>query len=237
VTEKKPTFKDVISSKGMEFINRSYSRSVTRYIFTDNADKLIQHFNDHSDPIAYSQSVAEGTKPQVMREAARLLHNFLAGASTLIDQTRVFISDHYLGTDVNKEFKSRIDRNFLHNPLSQFVKDLRNFMMHCGLPPVERHLTMARSSEVPSGTLSAETGFRLRKAELQKWDAWKADSKHFLEQQGDFIDLMDLVVRYRILIDTFHNEFDALLQEHHKDDLAKFAVMQDALAARERREP
>jgi len=39
----------------------------------------------------------------------------LAGAMTLVDHTRVFVEEFYIGTEVNKEFKNRIQREFSNN--------------------------------------------------------------------------------------------------------------------------
>jgi hypothetical protein len=102
-------------------------------------------------------------------------------------------------------------------------------MVHRGLPPLQRHLTMRPIEGGQPGAVTAETGFQLPTSELRQWKGWKSESKQFLIEAGDNIDLLSLVVRYRILIDTFHNEFDELLREHHKDDLAYLAAMEAEL--------
>lgn len=74
------------------------------------------------------------------------------------------------------------------------------------------------------GEVTAETGFQLPTSVLRQWKGWKSEAKQFLVEAGDNIDLSSLVVRYRIVINTFHNEFDELLREHHKDDLEYLAA-------------
>jgi hypothetical protein len=229
VTEKKTTFTDVMSSKGMEYINRAHYRSFTRNIFVGNVEQLLYALNSLTDPMAYAKSLAgqeRDSNHQIMREVNRHFHNFLAGAMTLIDHTRVFVDEFYLGTPLKKEFTNRVNRSFAKNKLTRFIQDLRNYMMHRGLPPLQRHLTMRPIEGGQPGEVSAETGFQLPTSELQKWKGWKSESKQFLIEAGHNIDLLSLVVRYRILIDTFHNEFDELLRQHHRDDLAYLAAME-----------
>jgi hypothetical protein len=230
--QKETTFKDFISSKGMEYLNRAHYRSFTRNIFIGNTEQLLHALNSLTDPLEYFKTLADRDlekSHQTIREVSRLFHNFLAGAMTLVDHTRVFVDEYYLGTLVNKEFKSRVNKNFLNNKLTRFVQDLRNYMVHRGLPPLERHLTMKPIEGGRPGEVTAETGFQLPTAELQQWNGWKSDAKQYLKESGEKIDLMSLIVRYRILIDTFHNEFDELLREYHKDDLAYLAAMQAQL--------
>lgn len=217
-----------MSSKGMEYLNRAHSRSFTRNIFTGNATELMRALSSLTDPAEYAKSLGDedlSKTHHIMREVSRLFHNFLAGAMTLVDHTRVFVDDFYLGTSVNKEFKSRVSRNFSDNKLTRFVQDLRNYMVHRGLPPLQRHLTMKPIEGGQPGLATAQTGFQLPTADLQEWKNWKSDSKKFLDEAGENIDLISLVVRYRIVIETFHNEFDELLREYHKDDLEYLAAM------------
>lgn len=78
----------------------------------------------------------------VMREAVRRLHNFLAAAMTLVDHTRVMIAEHYTHTQVERNFKKGIEANFASNPMTRFIQDLRNYMVHCGMPPINRAAKM-----------------------------------------------------------------------------------------------
>jgi hypothetical protein len=63
--------------------------------------------------MAYASSLAGrelDRNHQIMRVVNRLFHNFLAGAMTLVDHTRVFDDEFYLGTPVKKEFPNRVNR-------------------------------------------------------------------------------------------------------------------------------
>ncbi|MBR0748233.1 hypothetical protein JQ582_30305 [Bradyrhizobium japonicum] len=219
----------MMSSKGMDYINRAHYRSFSRDIFRGNTNQLLNLLASLTDPLEYSALLAAKDlekSHEVMREVSRLFHNFLAAAMTLVDHTRVFVDEYYLGTQVKREFSDRVNRTFANNPLTRFVQDLRNYMVHRGLPPVQRHLTVQPVEGGKLGETTAETGFQLSTADLLEWTGWKSDAKKYLAEAGMSIELLPLISRYRILIETFHNEFDDLLREHHKADLEFLAAME-----------
>jgi hypothetical protein len=229
-------YQDLLSSKGMEYLDRTYKRSFTLDIFIRNTEDLRQALDSLRDPMEHVKLLAardEEAKRAILRNVVRLFHNFLAGAMTLVDHTRVFVQDHYLGTDVNKEFKSRIERDFSQNSLTRFVQDLRNYMLHCGLPPLERTLLITKEGHGASGDANFVTGFYLRSDDLKKWSGWKSDSKIYLESAGEQIDLLQLVESYRVIIYAFHSEFQNVLDAHHKNDLAQLDVLRDEFAAQQ----
>ena len=71
---------------------------------------------------------------QVYKEVNRLFHNFLSSAKTLIEHTRIFMDTHFKNTSVNKEYTHKIKMEFSQDDLSRFIQDLRNYMLHQGLP-------------------------------------------------------------------------------------------------------
>jgi len=153
-----------MSSKGVEYLNHAYYRSFSLNIFAGNTESLLQALNKLGDPMEYAKSLSSGdseSRHQVLREVSRLFHNFLAGAMTLVDHTRVFVDEFYLGTEVHKEFKARVNREFAQNPLTRFVQDLRNYMIHRGLPPLNRHLTITPVAGGEPKAAKAVTGFYL----------------------------------------------------------------------------
>lgn len=106
------TFSGMMSSKGVEYLNHAYYRSFSLNIFRGNTDSLLQALNKLDDPMEYAKSLSSGdleSRHQVLREVSCLFHNFLAGAMTLVDHTRVFVDEFYLGTEVHKEFKARVN--------------------------------------------------------------------------------------------------------------------------------
>lgn len=229
-------FQAIQSSKGMGYVNRSYARSFTRNIFDGNSEELLKLLRKLKNPEIYLESLRSGAlepEHRVFRDVVRAFHNFLCGAMTLVDHTRVFVSEFYLGTEVNKQFKSRIDRDFKENVLARFVQDLRNYMVHRGLPPLHRHITFKQIRDEAPGKVTITTGFQLSAEKLKEWNGWKADSKKFLASSHEVIDLLEVVETYLAMINRFHDEFDELLRSHHKADLEELAEMQAEFQAQQ----
>ncbi|MGX7703289.1 hypothetical protein [Methylobacterium sp. Gmos1] len=129
--------KDIHASNGMKFINREHIRSFSVNIFRANADELIELVRHLSDPEHGMRLMAVANKEagtQAHREVSRRIHNFVAAAKTLVDHTRVFIEANYDQTDISKIYKMEVDSKFAKNKNVKFVHDLRNYMLHRGLP-------------------------------------------------------------------------------------------------------
>ena len=73
----------------------------------------------------------------------------------------------------------------------------------------------------------ATAGVVLGVIDLLKWDGWTKDSKDYLRQCGDELDVRSLVVKYTEVIETFQARIDNKLMEHHKDDLELLRIMQE----------
>lgn len=220
-------FSDIMSSKGMEYLNRAHGRTFTLNIFIGNTEQLLRTMQGLTDPMEHWTSIEKPESMQVLREVVRFLHNFLAGAMTLVDHTRLFVDDYYVGTSVKKEFTNRVSRTFTNNPTTRFIQDLRNYMVHCGPLPVERILTITPTPKASPGTGTAETGFFISKTDLQRWNNWKKESRSYLANAPEQIGLLVLVEEYRSLILAFHKEFDDLLLEHHKGDLELMTALRN----------
>ncbi len=69
-----------------------------------------------------------------INEVIRYLHNYLAGAATLLDRMRAFVDASQQGDGFGEEYQRRMDQQINNPPLSRFVKDLRDYMLHKELP-------------------------------------------------------------------------------------------------------
>lgn len=64
-----------------------------------------------------------------LREIARIFHNYLSGAKTLVDHTRVFKGEMYSGTSFEIEYQNRVNKDLKDSPIVQFVQNLRNYTL------------------------------------------------------------------------------------------------------------
>lgn len=143
----------------------------------------------------------------------RPLHNFLASAKTLVDQSRrlaaVSLAD---GTEVRAEHDRRRDELFANRPRSRFVTDLRNYMLHYDLPSTLGSWEWIRGeSLVHFITLDCDS--------LRLWDDWKALALEYIDSHAIEVDLHDTLSAYVSDVRTFQTWFGAAVVEAHLDDL------------------
>ncbi len=209
-----------------------HERSFSVELFRVNANQLHVFLESNLVP----QELMKGyedlySSHSVMREAARRFHNFLAAAMTLVDHTRVMIDGHYKNTPIAAANKLEIDKKFLKNPMTRFVQDLRNFMIHIGMPPLNRVLKVV---PLPGSSGQAEIAahWSLTKENLVAWGGWKSEAKNFLSSITDEeIDLIDLVKKYQDEILDYHSNLDKLLEKYHEHDVAESIVYKAELEA------
>ncbi|PKG40831.1 hypothetical protein [Psychromonas sp. Urea-02u-13] len=219
-------FKKILDSKGMAFKNRIKSHSFTLNIFTGNASELNEGLAIIENPdvgvkLMSQQHKQEGL--QAHREINRLFHNYLAAAKTLIDHTRVFIEDHYSDSVVESRYKDKILNEFAHDFLARFVQDLRNFMLHNGLPHNEMTISYVK------GVPSVESSINLDTEKLKEWSRWTKPSKEFLNQQSKKLSLSDLIEPYSEKVVGLHNWLLNELNSYHEKDLKELHELQLAL--------
>jgi hypothetical protein len=100
-------------------------------------------------------------------EVTRLLHNFLAGAKSLVDHTRVFTDDMYEGHAFKKVYQDKVDRDLKHSPIVCFVQNLRNYVLHKQLPIASATLSLRGGG----GTFEEfDNTIKLDVNELREWD-------------------------------------------------------------------
>lgn len=149
-------------------------------------------------------------------EVLRLLHNFIASAQSLVDQTRVCITKWYSETDILKEIKEQIGNRFLNNPLAGFIQDLRNYNLHYALP------VSGATFKIDNQNNTISFSYVLLKSALLKSDNWTARSKKFLETSSDQIDIYSLVEDFHKLEFDFQTWLFTRLSEIHSKELKMY---------------
>jgi hypothetical protein len=144
---------------------------VTGRILTMNTQELINSLTDlNSHPMVLSLWSAENSElfREYHGEVVRHFHNFLASAKTLVDHVRRYVNKNYAGSAFLDEYKQQVEVRFSHSALVAFVHDLRNFMLHRGLPETSARLAVNHSCDGGG----AESTIRLRIGELRQWGRW-----------------------------------------------------------------
>ncbi|WP_135079223.1 hypothetical protein [Terasakiella sp. SH-1] len=215
-------FSQMHESEGMAVINRLHTRSFSVNIFLGNYRELNEALKlvENTD-VALKLMTEENREAdnQVHREVHRLFHNFLAGAKTLVDHTRAWVSQHYPNTKVSKLYNKKVKSEFETDELSKFINDLRNYMLHKGLPSTERFLRVHAEQGI-------ESGINLQKERLLEWDKWTKPAKCFLTKQEENFSFSKIVEDYHDKILDFHNWLDNIVKNYHKADISELQKMQ-----------
>ena len=145
-------------------------------------------------------------------EVYRTFFNFETSAASLIDHSRVFIKKHEVKNDsFFYEYDNMITKKFINNPLSKFVKDMRNYVTHKGYPP------MSLSFSLPG---NKEHEYLLASSLLLEWDGWTEKSREYINSQGNEIHLYSVVEEYYKVVDDFYKWMFTRLREIHVTDYA-----------------
>jgi hypothetical protein len=218
---------------------RLESLSLNFYIFSRNYQE-IKNFYEYvlsdDQKLRLSNLSNRNELHGAIYELARLLHNYLASASSLVDHTRVMISFWYKDTDFYHEYKSQVTSRFSKNPLTAFIEGLRNYSLHYSLP-ISTAVFLIKMVENDKGG-SLECIFVLKKSILSDWDSWDLKGKTFLNAADEEINIYHLVENYYQLIFDFHSWLYKRLRKIHSKELLWVSKMRkrifDAMSDEER---
>jgi hypothetical protein len=189
---------------------------VTGRIFTMNAQELQETLTAFNRPPLVFQLWAVDNRElfqEYYGEVIRHLHNFLASASTLADHVNAVVGKLYSDQSFESEYRRKVSESFKSSGLATFVQDLRNYMLHKGLPPTTARL----SSEACSGTV--RNAVYLNKGALLNWESWSSRSREFMAALPADLDLLEVVISYKEIVNSFYAWLHQRLQEIHEPDL------------------
>ncbi|MFP3517514.1 hypothetical protein SB766_15090 [Pseudomonas sp. SIMBA_077] len=217
----------IYESKGMRFLNDQKIRSFSLNILYMNATTLIEESKKISDPDIGLELMFVSNKDagdQAHREINRHIHNFVAAAKTVVDHTRVMLNERYIATDIHHEINQRIKETVGASPVCKFVHDLRNFMVHKGLPNSEMY--MQGSNTGPDGDMHFKTGIRINATSLLDFKSWTAPALKYIQQAGDYVEIDIFTTQYVDEVKALHSWLDITLTQHHAADLNELAELQ-----------
>lgn len=115
-------------------------------------------------------------------ELYRLTYNFLSVRSSTIEIAR----------NLNKKYKvdeyDRITNEFKLTGHNRFLSNLRNYILHYNLPPINYRSTMT----IDKDGLSGDYRYILNSEALLRWSGWSKESKKYLKRIQD-VDLYDVI--------------------------------------------
>lgn len=212
-------------SRGMKFLHEQKMRTFSTNILRMNGVELLAaaaRLHDEEIGISLMDIKNQDASHQAHRELKRHIHNFVTSAMTLVDHTRVMLSDLYGGQPIHEEILDRIKGGVGNSPVCKFVQDMRNYIVHKGLPNSEMYF----EGNNLNGELVFKTGVRMKTSDLATWDGWKALSKVYLSASGDYVEIEEFTKGYLDEVNEFVDWLENRLTTHHADDLLKLRETQ-----------
>lgn len=191
-------------------------------MFNNNFHELIQELEHLKDPrqalTMYSNSQRENLE-NLLDQALRLLHNFLASAFSLIEHTRKIVTRLYSGQAFRDEYQKKLEQDVINNPVHSFVKQLRNYTQHYTLPILALQITLLEDFD-----------FRIKMdvESLKQWDNW-GSSRSYLDALKDSCCIETVVNEYFVLIQNFYVWLTEQQLSIHQADFIKLQQMQQNL--------
>lgn len=215
----KELFAEINSCKGMKYYHLLVSHQTSEAIFAGNYRQLKETLEFIHNP-AKSSSLfimdKRGRVHMILTDIIRLFHNFMASALTLVDHTRTVMRDDAVNEAYRQEYQTRVNAEFVNDPLSTFVQDLRNYLLHKGIPSTGINLELGEDTRV---------FIDLNK--MKQWNGWKSKSKEYMSKVSEELILLDIVESYTKKVQKFHEWFREWFTCLHKTELNEFHALQE----------
>jgi hypothetical protein len=226
MSESYDLFKKIHASPGMTYLNRSKIRDFSINIFWSNYLELRKACQLVENPEVGVKLLMGDQRElglQAHMEVMRLFHNFLAAAKSLVDHTRVFVDEHYSNSPVSDGYRDKIKTEFSEDQLARFIQDLRNYMMHRGLPGGSMSLSVKRQ---PDDSFTTESTVSINRDDVSTWSGWTTLSRAYLATAPEQIKISDLISSYAEKIRGFSEWLDRSIRGYHIRDIRDFQKLQ-----------
>lgn len=208
-------FQEILDSPGqhvswaLDFMTDNY------YVFEANYHQLKEYLSGQKAPQALF-----GDLSTAANEVTRLLHNFLASATSLGDLTSTVVNGAFGSTPIRQLFHQRDARILKDDPLASFMRGLRNYMVHYRLPfPA---LDLGKRPEAATSRFALpELGFGLHRDELLRWPDWHKNAASYLHQSQTIIPIESVCDEYYDRTSAFHSWLHLAIREEFAAELTE----------------
>lgn len=184
--------------------------------------KLLRHGKIDLHELLHSKNGSKKLR-KIHLEIIRCLHNFLASALSLIDNTRENVSNS--NDNFKSDYKDKINSIFKDNSISIFIKDFRRFAQHYKMPPVSTRTTFRR---IEPDQLERETFLLITTSHLLDF-SWSASSRVMIEQSPKGIEINKILTEYYILVRDFQQWYKKSQKSSLKNDLKYISAQEKVL--------
>jgi hypothetical protein len=202
--------KEFYASEGVKLYNASLAQRSACYTFQINFSALHQHIKLHFElESEHKLGDFNNREPlhQFLIELTRRLHNFLASATTLMDNTRSFVIHAYgKRSELYREYREAFLRTIDKSPVCKFTADLRNFFTHVGAPFIDSVMGGSAAKGRDRYTL------RLNTEKMRQSRPWSSGGRQYIGANSNDIDLEIYVLDYYQKIVAFQDFLQVRVQ-------------------------
>lgn len=145
--------KQMESMEGWKIEVKTRNLGISHYIFMTNYNQLknsLELFNTKEVDSNIWAIKNRDKLNQFQIEVIRLFHNYLASVKSLVDHTRIMVREVHGNKKFSREYELKKQEIFVNSPLSCFVQDLRNYILHKGIPETIAEKKFGESNEANS---------------------------------------------------------------------------------------
>lgn len=203
--------KEVRNSKEYKVIKEIRENEISFRLFLRNyreLKRLLDITEDLHTAIKLGDKEKRNVHNIIMEEITFLLHNYVASAMSLVDNTRRHNQRIYEEKypTIFKEIQEEIDKRFANNETHQIIQGLRNYTLHRKLPVVGRVMYAYENAS------NFEAKYSISTDSLLEWDEWKPLAKKKLNE------LKNLSIEERFIGHLKRDiSISQLVTDHHKE--------------------
>ncbi|MCA1716031.1 MAG: hypothetical protein LC781_03940 [Actinobacteria bacterium] len=163
--------REIEASEGYRLRNRMNLLEKSYFVFDANYLNLRHVLDEFEQPMVFLKLWEEKTRDRFdlfIDDVIRLFHNYLAGATTLLDHIDTLRAGLYGDSGFSEEYQARWEEQIEAPTLPRFMEDLLVYMLHEGLPFALAELNFGRMA---SG-VEVNSAIRLDVEKLREWGHW-----------------------------------------------------------------
>lgn len=200
-------------------------RTTHAAVFVANRRDLLTLLHAASNDIDLAIELVQNAREtdvleRFLDDVVQRLHNYVAGAATLVDHTRRLVA-RYGETDFGIEYQQRRAR-VADAPETALIGGLRNFMLHRALP-VLRHSLSFSNVNTSQQEVTSET--ELSVSALLEWDGWNSSARTYLNTGGSSLALRPLIEAHGLLVDDLMSWMLGCFDGLHGDEVSQVNIL------------
>lgn len=204
-------------SPGFQYLQGRKFHERSLKVFAGNFRQFAELVDLIQDSNYCLQQSSNKKTEELYSEITRLFHNYLAAVKSLIDHTRSYVEKRHASYEFELKYKAQVESLFIESNVSSMIIDLRNYLLHRGIPPSTIREVFQVGIDKPP-----EIQIVFRVSSLADWKGWTSKSKKYMENSGAHFGLKALVAEYQNLVVNFYKWFDSELDNIHRAELEEF---------------